>query len=97
MSDIKGRVLIEDGKIVCARTQDVEPILDLNKALQNEPQKRAATFRHVGTIPNVILEKWINEEGAPVLQMSKAEFARFIRRKLNDPDWRFLRTSPGQI
>ena len=36
----------------------------------------------------------MNEEGAPVLGMSQHEFARFIRRKLDDPDWRFLRTAP---
>lgn len=79
------------------RIQDVEPILERNKALQNTPQTRAASFRHVGTVPNVLIEKWMKEEGAPVLAMDKHEFARFIRRKLNDPDYAFLRTSDGRI
>lgn len=78
------------------RVQDVEPILDHNKALQNTPQ-RTESFRHVGTVPNVILEKWINEEGAPVLSMSAHEFKRFIRRKLNDPDYRWLKTTDGRL
>jgi hypothetical protein len=91
MSWVETRASFDDGKLIFERVQDVEPILDHNKALQNTAQKRG-DFRHIGTIPNVILEKWMNEEGAPVLTMSKDEFARFIRRKLNDPDWRHLRT-----
>ena len=34
----------------------------------------------------------MNEEGANVLQMSSDEFGKFIKRKLADPDWRWLRT-----
>jgi hypothetical protein len=36
--------------------------------------------------------KWLNEEGADVLRMGAQEFGAFIRRKLDDPDWRHLRT-----
>lgn len=82
--------------IVVERIQDIAPILDRNRALQNEPQ-RTESFRHIGTVPNVLIEKWINEEGAPVLAMSAHEFARFIRRKLNDPDYAYLRTTDGRI
>jgi hypothetical protein len=87
------RLLLDrnERKIVAVTTQDVEPILERNKALQNEPQ-RSGSFRHIGTIPNVILVKWMNEEGANVLRMSAHEFGRFIRKKLDDPDWRHLRT-----
>ena len=58
-----------DHRIIASAWQDVEPILDRNKALQNEPQ-RPGELRHIGTIPNVILVKWMNEEGANVLKMS---------------------------
>jgi len=94
VSDIVSSVVFDraDGKIHAVRTQDVAPILDANKELATLPQK--GDFRHIGTVPNVILEKWINEEGAPILSMRQAEFARFIRRKLNDPDYAFLRTAP---
>lgn len=83
-----------DGRVIFERLQDVEPILDDNKRLEGESQSRKADFRHIATIPNVIIEKWIAEEGAPVLAMSSHEFAAFIRRKLNDPDYRYLRTAP---
>jgi hypothetical protein len=78
--------------------QDVESIIDRNKSLQNEGQTWAGTFRHIGTIPNVILEKWMNEEGAPnLLAMSGDEFGQFVKRKLNDPDWRWLKTTSGRV
>lgn len=78
-------------KFIFERVQDVEPILDDNKRMQSERQKRG-DFRHLASIPNVILEKWMAEEGAPVLRMGSKEFGEFIRRKLADPDNAFLRT-----
>ena len=85
-----------EGKIHFTRWQNCDPILDDNRRLQALPQKFAGTFRHVGTVPCVIIERWINE-GVPVLGMSKDEFDRFIRKKLDDPDWAYLRTSPGRV
>ncbi len=71
--------------------QDVEDIIDRNKALQNEPQ-RSDWGRHIASIPNVILVRWMNEDGVNVLGMSSDEWGRYIKRKLSDPDWRHLRT-----
>jgi hypothetical protein len=70
--------------------QDVEPILERNAALRAEPQK-SDWGRHIASIPNVVLVRWMNEEGADVLKMSGEEFGAFIRKKLDDPDWRHLR------
>ena len=76
--------------IVVESIQDVESILERNAALRREPQK-SDWGRHIATIPNVIVVKWMNEEGADVLKMSSEEFGAFIRKKLDDPDWQFLR------
>ena len=79
--------------IVAATTQNVEPILDRNRALRGEPQ-RSDWGRHVATIPNVILVKWLNEEyarGNLALRMFTAEFNELVARKLNDPEWAYLR------
>lgn len=98
MSDIKGRLWLQDGKIISQRQQDVEPYLDANKAAQNAGAPSfAPTFRKVASIPNVVIEKWMAEEGAPVLSMNKAEFDRFIKRKLNDPNWKYLKTTTGRV
>lgn len=86
-----------DGGFQIERWQDVEPIIDRNKSLQNEAQTWAGDWHHIGSIPNVILEKWMNEQGADVLRMSAEEFGQFIKRKLNDPDWRWLKTTNRQL
>jgi hypothetical protein len=80
-----------EGKIHFERVQDVAPIIARNKALQHVAQT-SDWARHVASIPNVILEKWMNEEGVNYLAVPADEFARLIRRKLADPDWRWLRT-----
>lgn len=77
------------------RMQDVEPILERNKQLRATPQ-RSDWGRHKASIPNVIYEKWFNEYNAgrsvPDLNMFGPEFSVFVDRKLNDPDWAYLRT-----
>lgn len=83
-------------KLIVAETmQDVEPILERNKALQGEAQ-RSDWGKHVASIPNVILVKWLNEEharGNATLRLFSPEFDALIARKLQDPDWAHLRTA----
>ncbi len=76
------------------RWQDVEDIIEHNKLLQTMEQN-SDWGRHIGTIPNVILEKWANEEyakGNVNLRIFTKEFDEIVARKLRDPDWRWLRT-----
>lgn len=86
-----------ENQFVIERVQDVEDILDLNKHLQGEQQKWAGSFRHIGNIPNVILEKWMNEDGVNLLGMPGDAWGQYIKRKLNDPDYRWLRTTTGRL
>ena len=87
---------LDGGGFAIERAQDVGDIIDRNKAFQNDPQLKSDLMgHHMMTIPNVIIEKWINEEGFNILDTAKhgkKEIEKFIRRKYNDPDWRFLRT-----
>jgi len=83
----------QDESFTVSRTQDVEPILDQNKAFQNDPQKKSAIMgHHIMGIPLIVVEKWINELGVNILNMPKFERTKFLRRIYNDPDWRWLRT-----
>lgn len=81
-------------KIIAVTQDDVEPILERNHALRCEPQK-SDWGRHIATIPNVILTRWLNEEytrGNVSLRMFTPEFDALVARKLDDPEWKFLRT-----
>ena len=74
--------------------QDVEPILERNKALRGEEQ-RSDWGRHVASIPNVIYVKWLDEEharGNTSLRMFTPEFDLIVQKKLQDPEWAYLRT-----
>ena len=82
-----------DRRIIICTTQDVEPILERNHSLRSEPQ-HSDWGRHIASIPNVILVKWLNEEyaaGNARLRMFTAEFNELVARKLRDPDWAYLR------
>src|SRR3954452_25402367 len=84
----------KDSIIVAKSWQDVEPILEHNKLLRSQ-QQRSDWGRHIATIPNVILVRWLNEEharGRTDLTLFSKEFDEVVKRKLNDPDWAYLRT-----
>jgi hypothetical protein len=72
--------------------QDVEDILEWNKEARREEQ-HSDWGRHIARIPNVIYMKWFDEEhakGNPVRMYSK-EFDEIVKKKLQDPDWAYLR------
>jgi hypothetical protein len=82
------------GTLIASATQDVEPILERNQHLRGEPQA-SDWARHVATIPNVILLKWLNEahaRGNVGLRIFTKEFDDLVARKLADPEWKYLRT-----
>ena len=85
-------------KFIIERVQDVEPISELNKQLQSTPQK-SESFHHVASIPNIFLEKWLNEEAARgnVMTLFSHDFDKMVFKKLRDPDWRFLKTTDKNI
>jgi hypothetical protein len=74
--------------------QDVEPILNWNKEARRDEQK-SDWGRHVARIPNVMLVKWLDEEyakGNTHLRLFTEEFDQIVQRKLQDPDYAYLRT-----
>ncbi len=80
-------------KLIIERTQDVEPILDTNKRIANDaPTNWKGEFHHVASIPLILIEKYKNEKGIDLMK-DKAAMKRF----LNDPDNKFIRTKPGRI
>lgn len=85
-----------DGGFTIQSVQDVEPILENNKTLQSVTQK-SDWGRHIASIPLVMIEKWSKESGVNLLALPKDEFARFIKRKIDDPDYRWLRTTSGAV
>lgn len=89
----------KDSLVVVHSMQDVEPILEYNKELRTQPQ-HSDWGRHVASIPNVIITQWLNEEwmrGNVGLRPFTKEFDELVKRKLNDPDWKYLRTDSQSV
>lgn len=87
-------VNLGDRTVAVVSRDDVEPILERNKALRTMPQK-SDWGRHVASIPNIIMVKWLNEEwgrGNTDLRYLSPEWDRIVERKLQDPEWKYLRT-----
>lgn len=93
---------------VCAieEIQDVAPYIERNKAIQNmhaggakgltEYSRRGIKngWWHIGTIPVGVQLKWLREYGVNIY--NKDHTAK-VKRLLNDPEWRYLRTGLGRV
>lgn len=96
MSEVVTRPVVDrsTGKIAVERVQDVEDIIERNKGLQTTPQDFKTGWHHIASIPNILIEKWINEDGVSYRElMSPDGMERIIKRKLRDPDYAWLRTT----
>lgn len=78
-----------DGQYALHYEQDVEPLLDHNKALQGESINRRSEFRHYASVPIAIQYKWIQEYGVDPLA---PEHQDLLKRLLNSNEYRYLRT-----
>lgn len=88
--DVQERVVEQDGKVIIRRSQDVQSLLDENKALADvAPSAHGdAKFRLAGRIPFVIAEQWSAECGESI---GTQGFAQYVRKKLADGDFARLR------
>lgn len=77
--------------------QDVEPILEMNRSLQNDNDYSKSgmknEFWHAARIPNNVQYQWL-KEGIDIF--NKDHWPK-VKQKLNDPEWRHLRTSLGKV
>ena len=74
--------------------QDVEPMIERNKALQNDPEYSKQGIKdemwHYASIPVGLQMKWLVEEGLDVYDDNAWPQ---ISKKLNDPEYRYLKTT----
>ena len=83
---------------VVGRMQDVEAILERNKALQNDTDYSRKGIKdswwHEARIPNIVAEKWKAEYGVDVF--NKDDLKK-VKQLLNSPEWKYLKTTAGRI
>ena len=87
-----------DKQNVIRQDQDVEPILDMNAFIRNHGHQgmidKDVGLRLVARVPLTTLHAWANETGTRV---GTPEFHEVMRIRLNDPDYRKLRTNDEVI
>lgn len=74
--------------------QDVEPILEQNK-ISRSLEQHSDCAREIADVPYVILLQWLNEEyarGNSTITLLSEEMDRLAKKKLQDPEWAYLRT-----
>lgn len=82
-----------EDRLIVKRTQDVESVIEMNKLEANTANTNWKGELHkVASIPMVIIEKYKNEKGVDLLNDSIA-----MKKFLNDPDNKFLRTKNGRL
>ena len=69
-------------------TQDVEPILDRNKAAANEASGPMGDMVHVASIPASVQMQWLVEKGVDLLN---PDHKQAVAKLLDDPEWRYLK------
>lgn len=86
----------DDGSYVIQGHQDVEPRLDINKAMatHNDGYTPSRDMRRVASIPLSLIAMWKQAEGWDALDPDHADK---LKAKLNDSEWLWLRTAPGRI
>lgn len=85
----------EGGFDIAAR-QDVDAILDMNKAMatENDGYTPSKDLKRVASIPMIFWSKWMHEEGWDMFDPNSADR---LMRKLNSNEFAFLRTAPGHL
>jgi hypothetical protein len=95
------KLYIDEGErcLTFVNVQDVEPILDLNKENRSEDQ-HSDWGRHTHRIPNIVLLNWFYDEhrkGNTTLQMYSPEWDRLVAKKLQDPDYAYLKVEKPKL
>lgn len=68
---------------------DANPIIERNKALQNEDFDRRKDMWHAATIPVSIMYEWLTKHGVNAWNPHHADA---VKKLLNSSDYRWLKT-----
>ena len=78
--------------------QDCERIIEHNKRLQGAgPHNIGDWGRLRARIPLALAHKWMVEDGVNWLALPKDERSAYLKRKLNDPQYRHLMVDGGKV
>lgn len=81
----------EDGDVqVRYEGHDVQPILDHNKAMQNESHDKRSEMWHAAKIPASVMYEWLVKYGVNAWNPAHMDA---VKKLLNSSDYRYLRVN----
>lgn len=98
MSELQTKFHVDvDGNLTVEQVQDVEPVLEANKkafnAVGDHNRYTGRDMYRVASIPNIVIAQWMKEG----VDLFNPDHAQAVKRKLNSPEYAYLRTRPGRI
>jgi hypothetical protein len=81
--------------VTISHSQDVSGILKQNRIAREQELKRGAEMYKVASIPAVVVMEWM-KEGINVMAPNREDLKR-MKKKLNSPDYAYLRTGGGKL
>ena len=99
MSDQVVEKIIHDehnDTLTVAHTQDVSQILEQNKRARDESaSSRMGDMQKVATLPSIVVMQWM-QEGINEMAPNREDVKR-MKKKLNSPEFKYLRTGGGRL
>jgi hypothetical protein len=96
MTDIVEKVKFDraQDKVIVERVQDVDPYLkDIKQKKENYKGAIDGVGHYVGTIPGIIIERYLKECGVSYEEFCKDD--THVKRILQDPDYKRFRVWEG--
>lgn len=88
-------IAVEDDRMVISQSQDCTPIMEYAQALHKAGEYGGSEMRHAAKIPNVIIEKYMNEHGVSFQEVMTNPI--HFKRICNNPDNKAFRIWPGKV
>ncbi len=82
------------GEFAIEHIENIQPLLDQNKKLQQEDHSIRDEFRLSARIPMTVVYEWKNLFGVDVFNKNHN---KAVKKLLNSPDYRYLKTTNRTI
>ena len=82
------------GEFAIEHIEDIQPLIDSNKKLQQEDHSIRDEFRLSARIPMTVVYEWKRKFGVDLLNKDHKDA---VKKLLNSPDYRYLKTTNRRI
>lgn len=82
------------GEFAIEHIENIQPLIDSNKKLQNEDHSIRDEFRLSARIPMTVYYEWKRKFGVDLYNKNHSQA---VKKLLNSPDYRYLKTTNRRI